>query len=34
MYELDNPYYLYLLAAVPVVVVLFIAMMAWKRRIR
>lgn len=34
MYELDNPYYLYLLLALPVVALLFIVMMAWKKRVR
>ncbi|MEQ9263374.1 MAG: VWA domain-containing protein [Owenweeksia sp.] len=34
MYELDNPYYLYLLAAIPVIILLFMAMIAWKRRVR
>lgn len=34
MYELDNPYYFYLLALIPVVVLLYIIMQLWKRRAR
>ncbi len=34
MYELDSPYYLYLLITIPVVILLFLAMIAWRRRAR
>jgi len=32
MYELDNPYYFYLLAFIPVVVVLYLARVLWKKK--
>lgn len=34
MYELDNPYYLYLLLSIPVVAVLYGLMVAWKNKTR
>lgn len=34
MYELDNPYYLYLLFSLPVVAILYFAMTLWRRKAR
>lgn len=34
MYELDNPYYFYFLALIPVVIVLYLALALWKKRAR
>lgn len=34
MYELDNPYYFYLLLALPLVLLFYIIMIAWKRKVR
>lgn len=34
MYELDNPYYLYLLFSLPLVAILYFIMVAWKNRTR
>tara|TARA_R110002072_G_scaffold3867_4_gene27647 strand:- start:2997 stop:4040 length:1044 start_codon:yes stop_codon:yes gene_type:complete len=34
MYELDNPYYLYLLISIPLVLLLYIAMISWKNKTR
>ncbi len=34
MYELDHPYYFYLLALIPVVVVVYLLLQIWKRRAR
>lgn len=34
MYELDHPYYFYLLALIPVVVLLYLALILWKKKAR
>lgn len=34
MYELDNPYYFYLLALIPVIVLLYLGVLLWKKRAR
>lgn len=34
MYELDHPYYFYLLALIPVVVLLYLALILWKKKTR
>lgn len=34
MYELDHPYYFYLLALIPVVVLLYLALTLWKKKAR
>ena len=34
MYELDNPFYLYLLLSLPLAALLYFAMVAWKRKAR
>lgn len=34
MYELDHPYYFYLLALIPVVILLYLALILWKKKAR
>lgn len=34
MYELDNPYYFYLLALIPVAVLLYLLLLVWRRKTR
>ena len=34
MYALDHPYYFYLLALIPVMVIIYIFMVIWKKRVR